>query len=590
MPFAGTLFLGLYCNVFQIIGFDFAYFPGDLGDGRLNLFFLEHAHMFFTGKIHSFWNAGFMYPEPLVISYSDNLLGSAPIYSMYRLFGFETFTAYQLWFITLAVLNYSAAYLLLKKIYNNPLAAALGAFVFAFSMSLHSQLTHAQTFPRFAIPLAMLMLINFSQKLDTRFFFFTLLFIVYQFYCAVYLGFLLAVPIGIFFLFIIISKYNVVKKLVYVKMWTVKMSASLLFNILLLIPLFLPYLKRNVKPSLQHFYEILDTIPTPLSYFSSFSGSMFWKWLSNRAMHYPAWWDHQLFTGGIATICVIVSCIFLLRKISKTKWSELLHSKLFLLAATGVLTTLLFMRFSNVSLYILLYYMPGYSSMRSLTRIINIELLFFAIAIAFVFSKVLPKIRWKSYLFFIIFAILLLFDNIVDDDSIYRTSKHVAIERSAWLEKIFASFPPNALVSYEPNEIQSLPIYYHIDAMLASQQARQTTVNGYTATCPSDFSDFWNRLDAYSRNYWLIDKQLLFDTLYVVNSENEHKKVLLSEELYEMSLEIDKKIKEMQNLINYIRSDKEWMIEIEKKALEKNIPVDSVLYIDAKWILEKNDK
>ena len=82
MPFG--LVLGLCFFTFKIIGFDFSYFPGDLGDGRLNLYFLEHAHKFFTGKISSFWEAPFMYPEPNVTAYSDNLLGSAPIYSFFE--------------------------------------------------------------------------------------------------------------------------------------------------------------------------------------------------------------------------------------------------------------------------------------------------------------------------------------------------------------------------------------------------------------------------------------------------------------------------------------------------------------------------
>ena len=35
------LAIGLYFFTFEVIGLNFKYFPGDLGDGRLNLYFLK---------------------------------------------------------------------------------------------------------------------------------------------------------------------------------------------------------------------------------------------------------------------------------------------------------------------------------------------------------------------------------------------------------------------------------------------------------------------------------------------------------------------------------------------------------------------
>jgi alkyl hydroperoxide reductase subunit AhpC len=43
--------------------------------------------------------------------------------------------------------------------------------------------------------------------------------------------------------------------------------------------------------------------------------------------------------------------------------------------------------------------------------------------------------------------------------------------------------------------------------------------------------------------------------------------------------------KKLENSINYIKSHEKWMNDIEKKALEKNIPVDSMVIMEAKWLI-----
>jgi hypothetical protein len=46
--------------------------------------------------------------------------------------------------------------------------------------------------------------------------------------------------------------------------------------------------------------------------------------------------------------------------------------------------------------------------------------------------------------------------------------------------------------------------------------------------------------------------------------------------------------KKVDELIAYIRTDKNWMRAIEKKARESNISIDSMLVIDAKWQVKLN--
>ena len=53
--------------------------PGNLGDSRLNNYFLEHIYLFLFGNVESLWHPRFFYPFPFVLGFSDNLLGSSPL-------------------------------------------------------------------------------------------------------------------------------------------------------------------------------------------------------------------------------------------------------------------------------------------------------------------------------------------------------------------------------------------------------------------------------------------------------------------------------------------------------------------------------
>jgi len=583
-PFLIGLVSGLYFITLQILGPSFSYFPGDLGDGRLNVYFLENAYRYFSGESGSFWHAPFMYPEPNVIALSDNLLGSAPLYSFFRMLGMDTFTSYQWWIVLLAVLNYATSYLFLRKLFRNNYAAVLGAMVFAFSMALQSQMTHAQTFPRYAIPLAFLMAIKFKEELHPKYFFFTLLFVVYQIYCGIYLGFMLAIPIAIM-LIIILWRDLSTGKLLKDRKWLIRMAGGLVSNIILVLPLMLPYMYRNKAATLNYYREILDTVPSIKSYFFSQHGSLVWDFLSKTATEYPAWWDHQLFAGGIATVSILIFAGFQIKKLIKNGFRPEKGSILDYLLISGIISKILYLRAGRISIYFLVFILPGFSSMRSITRIINIELIFFAIACAYVVSLILKRKNWKSLLLFLVFTGIFIGDNYFKEGKSYRTEKSLALERTEPLIKLLDKLPDGTVISYEPDLVEDVSMHYHIDAMLASQACNLVAVNGYSATCPHDFGPFWRNIDAASRTHWLSKSKKSFDTLYVINSVNEYQKISWSE-VEDYKDPEPSYAEKLKKKIEYIRSDKEWMKHIEEKASERQISVDSMLLLDAAWVLE----
>src|SRR5690554_544466 len=114
----------------NFLGFNLDYIFGDLVDGRLNNYFLEHGFRFVIGHYHSFWSPSFYFPVENVLVYSDNHIGTLPLYSFYRLLGLDIETAYQAWIISIFILNGLSAYLVLRLSNFNILGSLIGAMIF----------------------------------------------------------------------------------------------------------------------------------------------------------------------------------------------------------------------------------------------------------------------------------------------------------------------------------------------------------------------------------------------------------------------------------------------------------------------------
>lgn len=577
--------VGLLLFILPVVGYSLNYFPGDLGDGRLNMYFLEHCYQYFTGHVDSFWDAPFIHPYANVIALSDNLLGTAPIYALFRGIGMGNFAAYQWWYVVVTSLNFFTAYILLKHVFNNN-AAILGAFVFAFSIGLQSQIAHAQTFPRFAIPLMFFWAVKFTETWNARYFFLSILALVYQIYCGIYLGLLSFIPLFLFYLVTLVSNIKIIVAKIRNWRWDLQILASIAINIIILIPLIRPYLNNSIKSSKDHYDSIFSTIPSVKSYLFSSNGSFLWDFLENTASEYPAYWDHYLFPGGIGTVCVLISVFFLFRKFySHGSLKDFMRSPSISLAISGLITFVLFLRIMDFSAYKLIYFLPGYSAMRSITRIINIELLFIALATAYCFVKLL-KSKNSLVVFYLTLSALVL-DNYIPQQNMYITKVSDSLSRTKKFNPVLKQLETNEVISYEPSSIMDNPIYYQIDAMLMSQEHNLKCINGYTATSPIEFSYFWGEPNEKNRNIWLKSvKDFGFDELVVINDSVSYNTVSRAEIKSDISNDSNSTV---DDIIELIKTNDEWMKQIESKAQDRGISIDSMIVIDAIWVLE-NDK
>ncbi len=514
-----VLFAGLFFITRNNLGDTLNLVPGDLGDARFNSYILEHGYKYFAGTTESYWNAPFMVPETEVISYSDNLLGMLPFYAAFRLINYDVLTSFQCMFIVLVILNYSTCFLFLKWLFKNYYAAAVGAFVFAFNISLQSQMTHAQTFGRFAAPLTFMFLLKFSEDRKLKNLFLSFLSFVWQLYCGIYLGLLLFIPYATTLLAISFNNKKLIPIDVYRKYGLPKIFLCFLVPFLSILPLFVPYIRRSSNVPLSGYRGIVDTIPVFKSFLYAQHGSYFWEFLSESGSKLPAFWDHQLFPGAIALLSLLVT-FFLIkpwRIFNSEEIRESDNSSMIYLSLAAFITFSCFIRVDKFSMYWLIHYLPAFGSMRSMTRIINIELLFFAIATSFVFVIITKKIKINSLVLFMVFLPLLILDNYVDRNFTYHTAKDIANERVQVLGNKLSALPKGSLFSYEPDSIMQNPIEFQLDAMLAAQAFDLKCVNGYTATSPPEYTEFWNKLDAASREKWFNTQSFHPSNLHLIH-------------------------------------------------------------------------
>ncbi|WP_317900065.1 hypothetical protein [Aurantibacillus circumpalustris] len=498
------LIFGLLFFCINITSSDFSKVPGDLGDARFNNYILEHAHLFFTGKISEFWNAPFIYPEKNIIAYSDNLLGSAPFYSLFRLAGKNTQDSFQYWFILMTLLNYLSCYILLFYLFRNPYSAALGALIFAFSIALQSQIVHAQLFPRFAIPLCILAAVVYLKNLNPFYFLLSLIALIYQFYCGMYMGFLLFITLFFFFLISFIYQFKeYIIKAKNVKWW-LHMFGSLLLSVLLLLPLIIPYSEKATGSTLYEYWEVVNSLPSTRSFFYSHPGSYLWKFLENTGKNYQAFWDHQIFPGAIAIVSFILfSVLIIKRNLVPNKSTQLEKSPMVTLFLTAICLFIFFIRYQDYSLYRIIFMLPGFDSMRALQRIVNIELLFFGIAFAYLCNVLFTKTKKISFILFFMGLSIFYIDNSIREDAADVYEKKVSSERIKKLNAKLKHLKKGTIFSYEPDTIRGLVIYHQLDAMLCAQENNLKCLNGYTSNSPNIYSYYWLSPNKMTRRIWL---------------------------------------------------------------------------------------
>ncbi len=502
------LLFGLYYMPVRIMGSELSFIPGDHGGARLILYQLEHGYQYLIGNVSSYWNANFFFPAKSAMAYSESSLGTILIYSLFRWMSFDDHTSFQLWIITMFGLNYLISFVAFKKIFQNSFVSIFIAYIFAFGLYNLGQLNHLQLLPRFFIPLTLMFFYSFLKKGKLVYLSYACIALFLQFLCGRSLGIitlygllLLSVLCPIFFRNDI---KNAIGSFSFKKVYLLHF-ALIISSLVALFYLLAPYQAVLDGFAERDFEQIKNSIPRLRSYFFSPPTSTLWgkALFSHSAFKFDQWWVHFLYPGILPFLCFL-SLIPLGIKLGFKNLGTRFYFFMTLMLV-GVLFTL---RIGDLSLYQLIFSIPGFSYIGSINRFININLIFLLLLAAEVLILYLKNFS-KAQSVILGLCVLAVVDNTFKVNwEIKRFEKSKSIEEIEYIsKKITETYVPiyEAIAFQFPNkEIKNAEIaFHHMATMLACQRVGLKCVNGFSERYPAHFMSFYRKTDKQALNFWL---------------------------------------------------------------------------------------
>ncbi|MFL5328037.1 MAG: hypothetical protein ACJ8C4_03925 [Gemmataceae bacterium] len=383
---------GLWIAFRPTLGSGFTLLQTDPGDTLLNHFILEHSWKCLSDPAYpgSLWSPPCFYPEQGTLAYSENLLGTAPIYWSCRFFASEL-PAYQAWMLTVAGLTYVAMAWTLRRFGVGHLLAALGAFVFAFGMPRVNQLGHQQLLPAMFTPPAVYYAWRLMESSRVGVLAGLLTCALLQLLAGIYLGWFLMFGLAVFAGARLWRDPETRERLraFAVERWRSVMaclaSAAIAGGML-----FYPYVEAN-RGFRRHYGEVALMLPTPHSWFSPTPSS----WWANVLPQFegPLNHEHHDFSGLVLP-ALVLGAVWSLQKSrpvpplsaphpgdgGEREQAESTRNQL-ALARTALLSAAIFVLLSlsvfGISPWRLVYALvPGAKAIRAVSRIYIVVYLF----------------------------------------------------------------------------------------------------------------------------------------------------------------------------------------------------------------------
>jgi hypothetical protein len=463
----------------------FARLQNDPGDSRLNNYILEHHWLWLNGvPLHvNLWDPPFFYPKKNVLAYTDTLLSLAPLYWLWRVFGFAPEISFTLWMITLCLLNYVLALGLLKRAIGvDWLSANFGAYIISFGNSRMAQLSHQQLISHAYILLAILSLVMIFRhnshtqspiRIRTCIMAFFVCFAA-QFYASYYQGYFLFLVVLIGCIWgVALKRFRQTLKEVVFTNWWVWLS-GMLFAAILLAPLAYHY--ALVARDLGTWGPGTDKegLAQLASYVWMGGENLLYGWTAKLTLfdNFAMPHEHQI---GLGIVTTIVLFWFL--------WNKRNDDWVLLIGLVAITAFFAFTMFpGRIRLWRLWYYvLPGIQGIRVMARIGILLLIPAGIALAtFVHSH---RVRPKLLLMAVFIALLCCVEQIrigssYDRGLYQRRIDLIRARISTNCEAIFLSeVTPNGPAW--PSQI---------DAMWASTLQGVPTITGYSGRVPDNWA------------------------------------------------------------------------------------------------------
>lgn len=502
-------FFGIWYFCIRILGYELEYIPGDFADSRFINYLLEHGSNWMWGKTGSFWDAQFMYPFQNTIAISDNMIGTMPIYALFRMIGASNETAYQLWWIVICSLNYWSAYIVLKRWFNRWDLAIIGAWIFAFSIFNLGQLNYLQMTIRFMVPIAIYAGAKWVETSKTKYFTIFALALVYQFYSVIYTGFFLFYfSIGFIFLYALITKRYFFFTSIFKRSQLKLTIPVIVLSLLAMGWLMLPYYEISKILGLRLYDEVKMNIPLWQSFLYPQESAHLWhafsKWFKPEV---EAWWIHHTFPGIIPLLGILaIPFVYIFKKMKASKLSPL---TLVLMITTFIIFILYIRSSGGYTLYVLLFKLPGMNSIRVINRFMHVEL-FFVIAMLISLLVLTPK------KYSVVFMFLVLLDNtFLPEKMVRRPKSELTARREITIQEV-KKYDLTGKLAFAIVDSVDYHHAVHLDAMMASSNLGVPTVNGYSSSGPTEFSEYFNTGNYEGLKSWLAHNHIPIEKILII--------------------------------------------------------------------------
>ena len=459
-------------SIWAIVCGGWSKIPGDAGDGRFNLYILEHVSRYFLNPT-ALWNPGFFYPIKGVGGFSDLHLGSFYFYGFGRLFGYSPFVSMQLWMVTGILLNSFSAYYVARKWQLGYLASLLVGIIFSSSLPMTQLAGHAQLVHRWATPLAIYYFIVFLKKrkmLDSTLLIATA-FLSLQFLCSPNLG---------VSLFLLLGSLFCVRRIFSTDTTDSGLSGKYLFalivgSITIIIFTALVAYKYSV---IKNDFGLTRSADEIMSFTPSFGNllvadhSDLWREVSRNFGNVAGRGEAMMFTGILTSLALVLSARY------RDRLSSLSRG----LLTSQTIMFLVIVQIGTTSLLSIVSFLPGIDSLRTPGRVILVMLF----PIAIVVSQGIERIRWAYFplicLIFMGFEFTQVTTGLSTEDQWMAPVYQMEQQMQADSQKPF-------LVLDSPERNSYL---LDLDAMLVSSRQHRETLNGYSGFIPIGWEDIKN--------------------------------------------------------------------------------------------------
>ena len=170
------------------------------GDSLLNAWILLCDYHALTTDGVAIWNAPNFHPTPNALAFSENLFGLLWLSLPVQYFTGNPVLAVNVVVLVAFLLNAHAAYLLSRTAGAGYFPAIFGGLILAFAPYLWSHLPHVQLLSLYPGIYAWNFALRFLQQHRSVHLLLATAFLVWAFYCSIYLGLIFLIAIGIFFL------------------------------------------------------------------------------------------------------------------------------------------------------------------------------------------------------------------------------------------------------------------------------------------------------------------------------------------------------------------------------------------------------